>query len=354
MRRFLASLVVCLFLPSRLFAWNAEGHMIVAQIAYNHLDSVVKNRCDALIAVALANNSSGTTNFVTAACWADDFKTQLGTGIWHYIDQPFSLDGTSTNGVGAASFDVVRAINLCITTLQNTNAAVTNRATYLRYLIHFAGDIQQPLHCSTAVSAAHTTGDAGGNSFLITGTWNNLHSLWDAGGGFLTDSISRPLNASGQTTLNNKAATLEAAYAFVGNPGTIPDPQTWAAEGLSLAETVSYVGIAANTAPSTTYLNAASATTMQRMATGGKRLADLLNTIFAPTPVPVTVLSPANNGFRFAWNTTPGSAYRIQWKSDLTNNAWNDLADVTANASQTVFTNSMAGDRRFYRVVGLP
>ena len=353
MRKFLAGLLVCVFLPSRLFAWNAEGHMIVAQIAYNHLDSVVKNRCDTLIAVALAS-STGTSNFVTASCWADDFKSQLGTGIWHYIDQPFSLDGTSTNGVGAAAFDVVRAINLCVTTLQDTNAAPTNRATCLRYLIHFVGDVQQPLHCSTAVSAAHPTGDAGGNSFTITGTWNNLHSLWDAGGGFLTDSISRPLNTSGQATLSNKAATVEAAYPFAGNPGFIPDPQTWAAEGLNLAETVSYVGITAGTAPSASYLNTASNTAAQRMAAGGKRLADLLNTIFAATPIPVTVLAPANNGFRFAWNTTPGSAYRIQWKSDLTNNAWNDLTDITANASQTVFTNGIVGDRRFYRVVGLP
>jgi hypothetical protein len=354
MRKFFAGLAVCLFLPARLFAWNGEGHMIVAQVAYNHLDAVVKNRCDALIAVALANNSSGTSNFVTAACWADDFKTQLGTGIWHYIDQPFSLDGTPTNGVGAASFDVVRAIRLCVTTLQDTSATLTNRATCLRYLIHFVGDIQQPLHCSTAVSSTHPTGDAGGNSFTITGTWNNLHSLWDAGGGFLTDSISRPLNTSGQATLVNKVATVEAAYPFAGNPGMIPDPQTWATEGLNLAETVSYVGIVTGATPSASYLNSASNTTTQRMAVGGKRLADLLNTIFAPTPVPLAVLSLTNNNFRFAWNTTPGSAYRIQWKPDLTNSTWNDLTDVTATASQIVFTNGVTGDRRFYRAVGLP
>jgi hypothetical protein len=34
-------------------AWNAEGHMVVTQIAYNHLDASVRARCDALIAVPL-------------------------------------------------------------------------------------------------------------------------------------------------------------------------------------------------------------------------------------------------------------------------------------------------------------
>ena len=35
------------------------------------------------------------------------YKSQLNTGTWHYIDLPFSLDGTSTNGFVPASFDVV-------------------------------------------------------------------------------------------------------------------------------------------------------------------------------------------------------------------------------------------------------
>ena len=92
--------------------------MVVAQIAYNHLDSAVKARCDALIAAPVTPGGSSTSNFVTASCWADDYKSQLGSSIWHYIDLPFSLDGTPTNGFVPASFDVVQAINLSISTLQ--------------------------------------------------------------------------------------------------------------------------------------------------------------------------------------------------------------------------------------------
>ncbi len=39
-------------------AWNAEGHKIVAQIAYNHLNPVAKARCAALIAIALTNSTA--------------------------------------------------------------------------------------------------------------------------------------------------------------------------------------------------------------------------------------------------------------------------------------------------------
>src|SRR5580765_574691 len=107
----LGALCVSFCFPHSVLAWNAEGHMIVAQIAYNHLDPVVRAKCDALIAVPLPYGSSANNTFVTAACWADDYKSSLGTAIWHYIDLPFSLDGTPTSGVTNASFDVVQAIN---------------------------------------------------------------------------------------------------------------------------------------------------------------------------------------------------------------------------------------------------
>src|SRR5262245_3744426 len=197
-----ALLVASVCFPLHALAWNGSGHMVVSQIAYNHLDPAVKVKCDALIAVPLTYGSAGNSNFVTAACWADDYKSQLGTAIWHYIDIPFSLDGTSTNGVGAASFDVVRAINLCVSNLLNSATPQTNQATSLRYLLHFVGDIHQPLHSTTAVWASRPDGDDGGNGFSLTGNWNNLHSLWDAGGGYISTSWSRPLSGSSQNALN--------------------------------------------------------------------------------------------------------------------------------------------------------
>ena len=293
LRSLLALLLASLAVPST-HAWNAEGHMVVAQIAYNHLNPDVKAKCDALIAVPVQYAGSGNSNFVTAACWADDIKSSTSAyNIWHYIDIPFG-DSAYTNNVGAASFDVVLAINQCIAVLQNPTASVSNQAMSLRFLLHFVGDIHQPLHCTTAVSSAHPTGDAGGNGFSLLGNWSNLHSLWDAGGGYLTDSVGRPLSAAGRNTLSNKVAEVEAAYPFVGNPGTIPDPEMWAEEGWQNAQDVCYTGITDGSTPTTEYLDTAMAATSEWLALAGKRLADLLNTL---TPLPGQF---AGNGFASA------------------------------------------------------
>ena len=329
--------------------------MVVAQIAYKHLNPVAKARCDALIGVNLGGfSSTGTSNFVTAAVWADDFKTPLGSSIWHYIDIPFSLDTTPTSGVAPASFDVVQAINLSITSLQNSTLSQSNLAVSLRYLLHFAGDIAQPLHCSTAVSSNRTAGDFGGNTFYLTtnaiSSWNNLHSLWDAGGGLLTNSIGRPLTAFGQGILSNKVATIETHYPYdyTTNTTVIPNPMAWAQEGLGLAQSTAYAGLVQNSSPTTNYLNTVMATTEQRMAAGGHRLADLLNTLFPP--VTVSTRWQGSSTLIFSWNSFSNTTYKVQWKNQLKDPAWQDLTNLTAKANSITFTTQVSQVQCFYRI----
>ncbi|MGZ4987377.1 MAG: S1/P1 nuclease [Limisphaerales bacterium] len=331
-------------------AWNAEGHMVVAQIAYNHLTPSVKAICDGLIAVPILYTNTGTTNFITAACWADDFKTQLGTGIWHYIDIPFSLDGTPTTGVSQDSYDVVRAINLCVQQLANPSTTQSNQAIYLRYLIHFVGDIQQPLHASTAVFATAPSGDAGGNGFVITGYGGELHALWDQGGGFISASVGRPLSASGKTTLSNKVAAIEADYPYTSNAGVYPNPMDWATEGWNLAQTVAYVGISQGDSPSSSYTNAAQHTAESRLALGGHRLADLLNTIYTESSTTTLQVNAASSGnVSFSWNAVPGHSYHVQRKQDFAE-SWADVAVVTSKSGLATYSEPVGTTMRFYRV----
>lgn len=328
-------------------AWNAEGHMAVAQLAYNHLDPTVKARCDALIAVPVSPGGTATNTFVTAACWADDYRNELGTPTWHYINFPISLDGTSYAHFVPPPFDVVQAIHQCIATLQDGSATPAQQAMSLRYLIHCVGDVQQPLHCTTAFSAAQPNGDAGGNGFTVTGTWSNLHSLWDAGGGYLTDSLPRPLNASSRTTLNNKVAAIEAAHPYVRGGDALPDPMAWALEGRDLALAVTYAGITRNASPSAAYLQKARTSTEARLALGGQRLADLLNTLMA---VKLSPFHAANGDFGFSWNTVPGTVYHLEWTPDPALPSWNPLTDFTAAGSTASFQEPAVQGRRFYRI----
>ena len=83
------TIFLCLSCPAQ--AWNSQGHMVVAQIAYNHLDSEVQAKCDALIAVAPPCGSSG-GSFVSDSTWADQ-RCESGTSPQHYIDIPVRLDG---------------------------------------------------------------------------------------------------------------------------------------------------------------------------------------------------------------------------------------------------------------------
>ena len=309
--------------------------MTVAQIAYNHLSPAVKAQCDALIAVSLTYSSTASTNFITAASWADDFKSSLGTGTSHYIDLPLCIngmvgntgtctDGVCTNNAPPGVPNVVTALATNIAILQNPNAALTNRATALRYVIHYVGDVQQPLHASNGISTNHppsSGGDGGGNSFSLKGTWSELHALWDAGGGYLNDSgISRPMSASGYATISNKAADVETTYPYSPNIGTVPDPMTWATDSFYYAETVAYANITEGGTPTTSYLNSASSCSKQRMAAGGKRLADLLMTIIVtnaasftasttngPSPLTVTLTDTSSGSItNWFWNFGDG------------------------------------------------
>jgi len=329
--KLLAGLSIWLSFSQAGWAWNAEGHMVVAQIAYSHLKPEVKTRCDALIALPVFSAGNINSNFVTAACWADDIKSATNAyNTWHYIDIPFSLDGTSTNLFVPDPFDVVKAINQSVAALQNPATSLSNQAFYLRFLLHFVGDVQQPLHCSTAISASRPYGDAGGNSFSLSYSPNNLHSLWDQGGGYLTDSVSRPLSATGRNNLSNRVADVEATYPYTRGFTTIPDLMDWAVEGWELAQTVCYVGIANGTTPTASYLSAAQATTKQRMAAGGQRLADLLNAIFLTNspPAVATLVATAVSNTTATLNATVNP-------NALTTTAWFEWGATTNYGSQT-------------------
>lgn len=55
-------------------------------------------------------------------------------------------------------------------------------STAMRLLIHYVGDIHQPLHATSRVDHEYISGDRGGNSFPLQAkdSVNELHALWDS------------------------------------------------------------------------------------------------------------------------------------------------------------------------------
>jgi hypothetical protein len=188
--------------------------------------------------------------------------------------------------------------------------------------------------------------------FNITGTWNNLHSLWDNGGGFVSANITRPFTASSYAIITSKVATVEAAYPYpVTTIGPIPDPMTWALEGWGIATGVCYVGISSNVAPSAAYLSNAQNITIQRMAAGGQRLAKLLGTIYVTNAPPLISATITNNNFGLSWGAVTGRIYRVQWKQQPTDAVWSNLTDITVSNTSITFTDPVLQPQRFYRVI---
>ena len=287
--------LVCLILctPSISLGWGAGGHMIVAQIAFKRLNPNAKAKANELLKIAInpAAVSAQSKDFVNAAHWADDLRPFAEFDSFkalHFIDQPFSTDGATLPAGVPEPDNVVKALADNVNILK-TSTDKNAQAQALRFIIHFVGDIHQPLHCATRVDSTHPEGDRGGNSvsIKIPGTGGalkttNLHSYWDGG-----------IASFPKTGANFKPPALSlipaaAAKAMIGNPDTDPalkldDPTNfaaWAEESLALAKSTAYKGMKNGAKPNAAYNKAALKVARQRVAWGGYRLAALLNSIW--------------------------------------------------------------------------
>ena len=184
---------------------------LVARVAYNHLEQ------EAPEALQAANNVlnlykhthpdmtklEGSYPFVECATFADEIKAKGGAfqSGWHFVDTPYLDQGGSINDYPNFKFDenhigkVIPAIVDWLTgaagyqnsfVYQGITQHVDNedegKSYALRLLIHYLGDIHQPLHATSRVDKQYPKGDAGGNFFHVTqkGDVKNLHSVWDS------------------------------------------------------------------------------------------------------------------------------------------------------------------------------
>lgn len=288
--------LVCLILctPSLSFGWGAGGHMIVAQIAYKRLNPKAKAKANELLALPInpAAETAKSKDFVNAAHWADDLRPFAEFDSFkplHFIDKPFSTDGTPLPAGAPDPNNIIKALEDNVNILK-TSSDQNAQAQALRFIIHFVGDIHQPLHCAGKVSHAHPNGDLGGNlvSIKIPGAGGalkttNLHSYWDGG------IASFPKTGANFAPPPLSQIPAAATKAMAGNPATDPalkldDPfnfTAWADESFALAKSTAYKGMKNGAKPSAAYNTAGVKVARKRVAWGGYRLAALLNAIWS-------------------------------------------------------------------------
>ncbi|HEV7473057.1 MAG TPA: S1/P1 nuclease [Pyrinomonadaceae bacterium] len=281
-------LATILCTPSLALSWGAAGHMMTASIAFKRLNPRAKAQAMALLArpIKPTEVTAKSTNFINAAHWADDLRPFAEFDSFkplHFINKPFSTDGTALPADLPEPDNVVKALEDNVNILK-TSTDKDAQAQALRFIIHFVGDIHQPLHCAARITSARHQGDLGGNlvSLMVAGKKTNLHSYWDGG-----------IGAFPKTGPNFAPPPLSqipgaVAAALAGNPATNPklklnDPfnyNAWADESFAFAKSTAYKGINDGGTPSAAYNKAALKVARQRVAWGGYRLAALLNSIW--------------------------------------------------------------------------
>ena len=189
-RLLIAAIAVLALAPQAAFAWGDSGHRIVAQVGEDHLSAKAQ---------AAVRKLAGTKGLALLATWPDFIRSEPAWDFakeWHFLtvedDQQISevLAGATPGGPPR---NVVEAIEYFSDILRGDKKKAgsfkallkSNKVeplggsielTALTFLVHFVGDVHQPLHVGRG-------GDRGGNSVSVNwfGEVKNLHSVWDGG-----------------------------------------------------------------------------------------------------------------------------------------------------------------------------
>jgi hypothetical protein len=299
------AMMISLSVPS--YGWGPKGHMMVAAVAYQKLTQRTKDRVDVLLSLnpdrvnwfdlIPAGTSPARTKmmiFMIAATYPDRIKSDpdfhsdgphggnrppnddtagRNTGFddfarhkyWHFVDKPFTQDNSI--GPPVPTPNAMERI-IRFRAVLTSNQPDELKSYDLSWLLHLIGDVHQPLHCITRVSAGSPEGDDGGNGVKLSSP-ANLHSFWDGVPG-AGDSPATALAA---------LSSLPAAPAGAAND---LDVHHWIDESFALSATVYKNPPIGNGSGPFTLTNAykasAKSIAQKRIALAGARLAKILNT----------------------------------------------------------------------------
>lgn len=102
------------------------------------------------------------------------------------------------------------------TIMKNVNSTEEGKSLAFRLLIHYYGDIHQPLHSSNRYTAEHPSGDRGGNDFLLKShdKAKELHAVWDVVVYTLHVNPKRPFNQDSWSAQESIANDLISKFSF--------------------------------------------------------------------------------------------------------------------------------------------
>jgi hypothetical protein len=250
--------------PGACLGWGNEGHKIVALTAAKILatDSpstlakiqamLAKDRDDIWPGadVAVDHDIGG------EATWADLLREKSPKGkqvteSWHFVDIDMThpdVDTPCNNhpkvpagelaSLAPSPDCVIDKIDQFTVELKDAQTSDAERLLALKFLLHFVGDLHQPLHAATRTDPQIGHEDFGGNCVGILHGHatepTRLHSYWD------TDLVEQALGTKPDVAAAKLASMISANAKKRWSSGT---PSDWAKEAHGHAKTSVYAGV---------------------------------------------------------------------------------------------------------------
>jgi len=258
------------FMPAVAYGWGADGHRIVGEVGSHHLSPAAKANVKALL------RDKSLTDVST---WADQIRGNSAyrwASPFHYANVKPEAKRFNLKRDCPKRGCVVSAIIKYRGVLLDKDASYADKSEALKFLVHFVGDIHQPLHVSHAR-------DKGGNDIKVEFFHDrtNLHKVWDSG--LLRRSKKRWRDHAKEL---RERITPEQARTW----GESRNPSDWATESYRLALSHAYE-IPKDGRIEAEYYDRNIPVIEERLQIAGVRLASLLNAILTGPPV---ASAPAN------------------------------------------------------------
>ncbi|MCO5575675.1 hypothetical protein L7F22_029479 [Adiantum nelumboides] len=274
--------VLLLYLPAPSLAWGTEGHFATCALAQKLFSKATQQAVQDL----LPKDAEG--NLASLCSWPDAMRFRYKwSSALHFIDTPdfscnynYSRDCHDSQGIkGRCAAGAINNYTSQLTTFF-FDSQQYNLTEALLFLAHIVGDIHQPLHVGF-------TSDLGGNTIKVH--WYrrvfNLHHIWDdeiiatANKRFYDDSVNSFVEDIGKNITEGHWNEEIIKWANCPNGG-LACPDTYAAEGISLACKWAYRNATPGAYLADDYFLTRMPIVKLRLAQGGVRLAAILNRIF--------------------------------------------------------------------------
>ena len=249
-------------------AWGPLGHSVVAELAQRHLSTAAEAEVERLLA------PEHTRSLADVANWADQVQDDPArAALWkqtrgqHYIN---FRGGSDCDYVPPRDCRdgrcVVAALQYYVGVLGDRTQSDGARREALKFVVHFVGDVHQPLH-------AGYRDDKGGNTYQVQfdGKGSNLHKVWDSSmlysRGLDWQAYAQQLDSAVPVDVPPPIAPLDNPYA------------QWAEESCRMTAQSGFYPDGHVIDPA--YLKAELPQAESRLRQAGRRLANVLNLALA-------------------------------------------------------------------------